>query len=161
MPQKVLFVCTGNSARSIMAESMLNALGGGRFRGYSAGSHPSGRVHPLAIEVLERNGFSAHGARTKDWHEFLRAGAPPMNVVITVCDEAAGEACPLFPGRPLSAHWGVPDPARAEGTEEQRRAAFRDVLIILRRRVQQLTSLPFEIIGPRELSAHLRDIGQY
>ena len=161
MPQNVLFLCTGNSARSIMAESILNALGGGRFRGYSAGSHPTGRVHPYAIDILERNGYSASGARSKDWSEFIRPDAPSMDIVITVCDEAAGEACPLFPGRPLSAHWGVPDPAHADCSEDQRRLAFREVLTILRRRVQQLTSLPFGMVGARELTVHLRDIGQY
>ena len=160
MPQNVLFLCTGNSARSIMAEAILNALGGERFRGFSAGSRPAGPVHPFAIETLERNGYSARGARSKDWREFSLPGAPTMDIVISVCDEAAGEL-PLMKGSPLIAHWGVPDPEQADGSEDQRRLAFREALTILRRRVQQLTSLPIDLIGPRELTAHLRDIGQY
>ena len=160
MPQNVLFLCTRNSARSIMAESVLNALGGERFRGFSAGSRPSGRVHPFAIEALERNGCSARGARSKDWREFSLPGAPTMDIVISVCDQASCEL-PLMKGSPLIAHWGVPDPEKAEGSDEQRRLAFREALGILRRRVQHLTSLPIELIGPRELTAHLRDIGHY
>ena len=139
----VLFLCTGNSARSIIAESLLNALGGGRFRAFSAGSHPKGEVHPLAIEVLSRGGYPTLEARSKSWDEFARPGAPAIDFVITVCDNAAAETCPVFPGRPVSAHWGMPDPAAAQGTADAQRDAFRDTLREMRRRVQQFTSLPF------------------
>jgi arsenate reductase (thioredoxin) len=158
-PLTVLFLCTGNSARSILAESMLNALGGGRFRALSAGSHPTGRVNALAIELLERNGYPASGLRSKSWDEFTRKDAPPIDFVITVCDAAAGEACPLFPGRPISAHWGIPDPAAVEGDEETRRDAFKSALATLRRRIQQFTSLPFESTDPAALLGALRAIG--
>jgi len=161
MPQNVLFLCSGNSARSIMAESLLNALGGGRFQGFSAGSRPTGQVHPIALELLERNGYPTALARSKGWVEFTTPSAPRIDIVITVCDEAAREACPLFPGHPLRAHWGVADPAAAIGDDAARRQAFERAFLILRRRVQQLTSLPFDIAGPREITMHLRDIGQY
>ena len=139
----VLFLCTGNSARSIIAESLLNALGGGRFRAFSAGSHPKGEVHPLAIEVLSRGGYPTLEARSKSWDEFARPGAPALDFVITVCDNAAAETCPVFPGRPVSAHWGMPDPAAVGGSAADQRDAFRDTLREMRRRVQQFTSLPF------------------
>ena len=139
----VLFLCTGNSARSIIAESLLNALGGGRFRALSAGSHPKGEVHPLAIEVLSRDGYPTLEARSKSWDEFARPGAPTIDFVITVCDSAAAETCPVFPGRPVSAHWGMPDPAAVAGSVADQRDAFRETLREMRRRVQQFTSLPF------------------
>jgi arsenate reductase len=158
-PLNVLFLCTANSARSIMAESLLNALGGGRFRGLSAGSHPSGRVNPLAIEALARGGYPVEGLRSKGWDEFARPDAPAIDFVITVCDNAAGEACPIFPGRPVSAHWGIPDPAAVEGDDDAKRRAFSEALGILRRRIQQFTSLPFESTDPRALGAALKAIG--
>ena len=155
----VLFLCTANSARSIMAESLLNALGGGRFRGFSAGSHPSGRVNPLAIEVLAKGGYPSGGLRSKGWEEFARRDAPPIDFVITVCDNAAGEVCPIFPGHPVSAHWGISDPAAVQGSDEEKRHAFAEALAILRRRIQQFTSLPFESTDPRALRSALRAIG--
>jgi arsenate reductase (thioredoxin) len=154
----VLFLCTGNSARSIIAESVLNSLGGGRLRAFSAGSHPTGRVNPLAIELLEKQGYGTRGARSKSWDEFAAPGAPAIDFVITVCDAAAGAACPLFPGHPTAAHWGVPDPAAVEGTPEERRAAFRAALDVLRRRIQRFTSLPFDSLDQRALQAMMREI---
>jgi arsenate reductase len=158
-PYRVLFVCTANSARSIIAESILNALGGGRFKAFSAGSHPSGRVNPLAIEELARNGYPVAGARSKGWEEFARKDAPAIDFVITVCDNAAGEACPIFPGRPVSAHWGVPDPAAVEGSDDDKRRAFAQALTTLRRRIQQFTSLPFDSVDRAALGGALREIG--
>ena len=139
-PHRVLFLCTANSARSIIAESLLNALGGGRFLAFSAGSHPSGRVNPLAIDVLARAGYPVEGVRSKSWEEFAAEGAPRVDFVITVCDNAAREACPVFPGRPVAAHWGVPDPAAVEGDEATRRQAFERALSALRSRVQEFVT---------------------
>lgn len=158
-PHTVLFLCTANSARSIMAESVLNALGGGRFRAFSAGSHPSGRVNPLALELLARNGYPAEGLRSKGWDEFARKDAPPIDFVITVCDNAAGEVCPIFPGRPVSAHWGISDPAAVEGGDEDKRRAFAAALATLRQRIQQFTSLPFDSVNRVALERLLREIG--
>lgn len=158
-PLDVLFLCTGNSARSIIAESLLNGLGGGRFRAFSAGSHPAGHVHPLALEVLARGGYTLEGLRSKSWDEFTRPGAPAMDFVITVCGDAAGEACPVFPGAAVRAHWGVPDPAAVEGTDAERRGAFQRTLEVMRRRVQQFTGLPFESAHPRVLRGAVADIG--
>jgi len=132
----VLFLCTGNSARSILAESILNHIGKGRFRGYSAGSHPKGEVHPFAIDVLISAGISVDGLRSKNWDEFSRPGAPEMDFVVTVCDNAAGETCPLWPGTPARAHWGIPDPAAAEGDESTRKDAFRTAFRQLESRIQ-------------------------
>lgn len=160
MTYNVLFLCTANSARSIIAESLLNALGGERFRAFSAGSHPSGRVNPHAIEVLAANGYPVSGVRSKGWDEFARPGARPIDFVITVCDAAAGETCPVFPGRPVTAHWGVPDPAAVTGSDEEKRRAFADVLVTLRRRVQTLTSLPFDSVDKIALRSQLREIGK-
>lgn len=159
-PVHVLFLCTGNSARSIIAEALLNGLGGGRFRGFSAGSHPLGRVNALALEVLARNGIATEGARSKSWDEFARPGAPRIDFVITVCGNAAGEVCPVFPGKPVSAHWGVPDPAAVEGTDEEKRQAFRHTLEVMRRRVQRFTSLPFESTDKRALKGAMAEIGE-
>ena len=160
MTYNVLFLCTANSSRSIIAESLLNALGGGRFRAFSAGSHPSGRVNPIAIDVLAANGYPVSGVRSKSWDEFVRPGAVPIDFVITVCDAAAGESCPIFPGRPVKAHWGVPDPAAVAGTDEEKRRAFIAVLGTLRRRVQTLTSLPLDSVDRIALSSRLREIGR-
>lgn len=141
-PQNVLFLCTGNSARSILAEALLNddAIGGGRFRGYSAGSQPKGTVHPLALDTLKENGLPTEGLRSKSWQEFAAADAPRMDFIFTVCDNAAAEACPLWPGHPVTAHWGLPDPAAVEGSDEEKRRAFKDTFTELRRRIQDFVS---------------------
>jgi arsenate reductase len=156
----VLFICTGNSARSILAEGLLNALGQGRFSAYSAGSHPKGEVHPLALATLERLGLPTTGYRSKSWDEFARPDAPTFDFIFTVCDNAAGEACPLWPGKPVSAHWGVPDPAAVVGTEEQQRKAFMDAAITLRRRIELFLSLPLQSLDALSLQRGLRDIGR-
>ena len=155
----VLFVCTANSARSIMAEAALNTLGGGRFRAFSAGSDPTGRVHPIALEVLARAGYSTAGLHSKDWSAFARSRAPRLDFVITVCDKAAGEACPPFPGAPLPSHWSIPDPAAVEGTDAEKRRAFRDALRMLARRVQRFTSLPFDSVDKDALRGSIEEIG--
>ncbi len=155
-----LFICTGNSARSILAEGILNALGQGRFRAYSAGSHPKGEVHPLALATLERLHLPATGYRSKSWDEFVAPGAPVFDFIFTVCDNAAGEACPLWPGTPVSAHWGVSDPAAVEGTEEQQHKAFMDAAIALRRRIELFLSLPLKSLDAMSLQRELRDIGR-
>ena len=156
----VLFLCTGNSARSILAEVQLNQLGGGKFRAFSAGSHPAGRVNPFAIDFLESNGLSTEGLRSKSWDEFAAPGAPVMDYVLTVCDQAAGEQCPFWPGQPISAHWGVPDPAAVEGTDEQKRRAFRDTAAIMRKRIELFTSLPIASLNRMSLQAKMDDIGK-
>lgn len=154
-----LFLCTGNSARSILAEGILNAVGQGRFRAWSAGSHPKGEVHPLARATLERLNLPTAGYRSKSWDEFVAPGAPVFDFIFTVCDNAAGEACPLWPGKPVSAHWGVPDPAAVKGTEEQQRKAFTDAAITLRRRIELFLSLPLKSLDAMSLQRELRDIG--
>lgn len=154
-----LFLCTGNSARSILAEGILNAVGQGRFRAWSAGSHPKGEVHPLALATLERLNLPTAGYRSKSWDEFVAPGAPVFDFIFTVCDNAAGEACPLWPGKPVSAHWGVPDPAAVKGTEEQQRKAFTDAAITLRRRIELFLSLPLKSLDAMSLQRELRDIG--
>jgi len=143
-----------------MAEVMLNHLGRGRFRAHSAGSHPVGRVNPLAIETMQRMGAETNGLRSKNWEEFAAPGAPPIDFVITVCDNAAGEACPIWPGRPVTAHWGVADPAAIEGSDEQRRAAFRDAASALRRRIELLLELPMEKLDRLATESRLKDIGR-
>lgn len=155
----VLFLCTGNSARSIMAEVLLNHLGRGRFRAHSAGSHPNGRVNPFSIATLESFGLPTQGLRSKSWDEFAAPGAPPIDFIITVCDNAAGEACPVWPGRPQTAHWGVEDPAAVEGPEAKKRAAFRDAATILRRRIELFLALPLAKLDERSLRTRLREIG--
>ena len=155
-----LFICTGNSARSILAEGLLNGLGNGRFRAYSAGSHPKGEVHPLALATLERLHLPATGYRSKSWDEFVAPDAPVFDFFFTVCDNAAGEVCPIWPGKPVSAHWGVPDPAAVEGSEEQRLKAFKDAALILRRRIELFLSLPLQRLDAMSLQRELRNIGQ-
>ena len=158
----VLFLCTGNSARSIIAEAVMNnlAMTKARFHAYSAGSFPKGKVNPMALEVLQSAGFSTEGLRSKSWDEFAKPGAPEMDFVFTVCDNAAGEVCPVWPGQPMTAHWGVPDPAAVQGTENKRRHAFADTLLALHRRIELFASLPLDSIDSMTLSHHIRSIGQ-
>ena len=155
----VLFLCTGNSARSILAEAYLNANGKGRFRAYSAGSHPSGRVNPFALELLARNGISTEGLRSKSWDEFASADAPRLDFVFTVCDNAAGEACPFWLGQPITAHWGVPDPAAVEGSDGDKRRAFHEAFVQLSNRIDLMLALPIESLERQALAAKLRAIG--
>ena len=159
-PFNVLFLCTGNSARSIMAEAILNGLGGGKFKAFSAGSRPVGRINPLALELLEKNRLPMQGLRSKDWSEFSRPGAPFMHFVFTVCDQAAAETCPVWPGQPMTAHWGVPDPAAVEGNEETRQKAFVKAYTELYRRISLFTALPFEKLDKLALKAKLDEIGR-
>jgi protein-tyrosine-phosphatase len=161
-PFNVLFLCTGNSARSIMAESILNHEGKGRFRAHSAGSHPTGHVNPLAIELLGENRMPVENARSKDWSEFAknRKDAPEMDFVITVCDSAAGEVCPVWPGQPMTAHWGVPDPAAVQGNLEAQRKAFREACHILLNRIRIFVSLPIDKLDRLSLQNKVRDIGR-
>ena len=140
----VLFLCTGNSARSILAEALLNTLGAGRFTAYSAGSHPAGTVQPLAAELARSLGYDTTRLRSKSWDEFAALMAPRMNFILTVCDSAAGETCPIWPGHPATAHWGIPDPASVTGDEATRRAAYRDAMLRLRQRIDLLLALPDE-----------------
>ena len=156
----VLFLCTGNSARSVMAEALLNVLGKGRFKAYSAGSHPSGQVQPIARELAEAIGYDARQLRSKDWDEFSVEGAPEMDIVITVCDNAAGESCPLWLGHPALAHWGVPDPVAATGDDADRRRAYTAAFALLRRRVELLLSLPLASLDHLAAQAKLREIGR-
>ena len=155
----VLFLCTGNSARSIMAEALLNHWGRGRFRGYSAGSFPTGRVNPHATSLLARMKIPAEGARSKSWDEFASPGAPELHFVITVCDNAAGEVCPLWPGQPMTAHWGIEDPAAATGDEIAVTNAFRHAFNALEHRIKAFTSLRVELLDRLKLKQHLDEIG--
>lgn len=141
-PRNVLFLCTHNSARSVMAEVLLNAHGGGRFRGYSAGSHPSGRINPFVLALLERMKLPTAGLRSKTWDEFALADAPVMDHIFTVCDQAAGEACPVWPGKPMTGHWGFPDPSSFEGTDAEKAAFTADVFRMIERRIRLFVSLP-------------------
>jgi protein-tyrosine-phosphatase len=156
----VLFLCTGNSARSIMAEVMMNAAGRGRFRAYSAGSHPTGQVHPLALEMLRPMRMPMDGLRSKSWDEFAGPAAPALDFVFTVCDKAAGETCPVWPGQPMTAHWGVEDPAAAEGSDDQIREAFLRAAQILRRRIDLFLCLPLASIDAMSLQRKLTEIGK-
>jgi arsenate reductase len=156
----VLFLCTGNSARSILAESLLNHWGRGRFRGFSAGSHPKGEVHPIALALLKQLSFPTEGLRSKPWDEFEAPGAPPLHFVFTVCDNAAAEVCPVWPGKPMSAHWGVPDPAAVEGSDADKWSAFRAAFQALENRVRAFTSLPLACLKGSALKAELERIGQ-
>lgn len=155
----VLFLCTGNSARSIMAEAMLNAMGKGRFKAYSAGSHPGGVVNPMAIEQIAHFGFDASGLRSKSWDEFASAHAPHMDFVITVCDKAAGEVCPFWPGQPMTAHWGFQDPAEAKGSEEEIRHTFARICREIKTRLDIFLSLPINKLEKLALQRELDQIG--
>jgi arsenate reductase len=156
----VLFLCTGNSARSILAESLLNSLGRGKFRAFSAGSYPKGRVHPMALQLLERMKLPTEGLRSKSWDEFAAAGAPPLDFIFTVCDNAAGEVCPVWPGKPTSAHWGIADPAAAEGTDADKTFAFRKAFKELETRIKLFTELPLASLDSMKLREALRAIGR-
>jgi arsenate reductase len=156
----VLFLCTGNSARSILAETYLNASGKGRFHAYSAGSHPTGKVNPYALELLERNRFPTDGLRSKAWDEFAAPDAPKMDIIITVCDQAAGEECPVWPGQPITAHWGVEDPAAVTGNDDAKRAAFLKAFAVLQRRIDLLTNLKMSALNRIATEQQLRTIGK-
>ena len=156
----VLFLCTGNSARSILAESLLNTLGKGRFRGFSAGSFPKGQVHPLALDLLKRMNLPSEGFRSKSWDEFAAPEAPPLDFIFTVCDNAAGEVCPVWPGKPATAHWGIPDPAAVEGTDADKAFAFRKAFKALETRIKLFTELPIASLDQMTLREKLRAIGQ-
>lgn len=158
--RNVLFLCTGNSARSIMAEAILNGSGTGPFRGFSAGSHPKGEVHPLALQTLENYGYPITGLRSKGWEEFAEAGAPVMDFVFTVCDNAAGEVCPVWPGQPMTAHWGIEDPAAALGTTLERAAAFATAFRYLKNRIAAFSALPLSKLDRIALKRHMDDIGR-
>lgn len=158
-PYNVLFICTGNSARSIIAEAVMNELAGERFVAHSAGSHPKGAVHPLALQVLASNGVSTEGLHSKGWEVFARPGAPTMHFVFTVCDQAAGEACPVWPGQPMTAHWGLPDPAAAEGDETVRARAFVDAFVTLKRRIQLMLALPLDSLDRLVIQREVKNIG--
>ncbi|MDO1476904.1 MULTISPECIES: arsenate reductase ArsC [Comamonas] len=155
----VLFLCTGNSARSILAEGILDHVGAGRFNAYSAGSHPKGAVHPLALATLRHMHMRDTGYRSKAWDEFAVSGAPRMDFVITVCDQAAGEVCPIWPGQPITAHWGLPDPSDVEGSEDVRQRAFIDTAVTLKRRIEFLMSLPLAKLETLAIQREVRDIG--
>jgi len=157
---EVLFLCTGNSARSILAEAILNRCGAGRFRAHSAGSHPKGAVHPMALEILRARRYETSALRSKSWDEFARPGAPSLDFVFTVCDKAAGEACPLWPGQPMTAHWGIEDPAAFEGPADQQRARFTRAYVELERRIDPFTNLPVESLDRMSLQARLDEIGR-
>jgi len=156
----ILVLCTGNSARSIMGEALFNTLGAGRFKAFSAGSHPTGRVNPFAIEQVKAVGYPMESLRSKSWDEFAAPGAPELDFVVTVCDKAAGEMCPLWPGQPVTAHWGFPDPAAVEGSDDVKRAAFAQTLRQMRNRVQLFLSLPIEALDHLAIEKKMRAIGQ-
>jgi len=158
-PLNVLFLCTGNSARSILAEAYLNARAEGRFRAYSAGSHPSGKVNPFALELLAKHGVETKGLRSKSWDEFAAPAAPQLHFVFTVCDNAAGEACPLWPGQPITAHWGVADPAAVQGSQDDKRKAFLKAFTELSTRINLMRALPMDKLDRQALAGKLRDIG--
>jgi arsenate reductase (thioredoxin) len=159
-PLNVLFLCTGNSARSIMAEALMDHWGAGRFKGYSAGSFPKGKVHPFALQLLGEAGLRTEGMRSKSWDEFAKPGAPVMDFVFTVCDQAAAEPCPVWPGQPVTAHWGLPDPAAAEGDAAARMLAFREAFRMLERRIQLLVALPIRALGTLALTRKVEEIGR-
>ena len=159
-PYNVLFLCTGNSARSIFAEVQLRVLGRGRFNAFSAGSHPAGKVHPMTLRLLENMRLPTDGLSSKSWDEFAGPKAAEMDFVFTVCDQAAGEQCPFWPGQPMTAHWGVPDPAAVEGDNEHRMRAFRDAAVTLKKRIELFISLPIEKLECLGLQAKVTDIGR-
>ncbi len=159
-PFNVLFLCTGNSARSVMAEAILNRIGMGKFRGFSAGSHPKGQVHPETIRLLQMLHYDTAGLRSKSWSEFADPGAPLLDFVFTVCDNAAGETCPVWPGQPMTAHWGIPDPAEATGTAAEKTLAFKDAYRMLERRISIFVSLPLRSLDRLSLQNKLREIGR-
>ena len=156
----VLFLCTGNSARSILAEALMNHLGKGRFRAFSAGSHPTGKVNPFAVKLLENQGLSVDDLRSKSWDEFGAPDSPPLDFVFTVCDNAAGEACPFWPGQPMTAHWGVEDPAAVEGDDALKMLAFRQAFRELENRIKLFASLPFQSLDKIRLKNKLDEIGK-
>jgi protein-tyrosine-phosphatase len=161
-PYRVLFLCTGNSARSILAEALINhpQIGQGKFEGYSAGSHPRGAVQPFALELLREQRLPTEHLRSKSWSEFADEGAAHLDFVITVCDNARDETCPVWPGQPMTAHWGVPDPATVAGSDEERRRAYRDTMRVLRRRIELFAALPIEKLSGLALQKRLRSIGR-
>ena len=159
-PYNVLFLCTGNSARSILAEAILNKIGKGKFAAYSAGSFPKNAVNPHTLRLLKRLGFSTESLRSKSWDEFAQPGAPEMDFVFTVCDQAANETCPVWPGHPMTAHWGVPDPAAVEGTEATVEASFREAFAMLRRRIELFVNLPVKSLDRMSLKTQLAQIGK-
>ena len=156
----VLFICTGNSARSILAEALMNHLGGGRFRAFSAGSHPNGRVNPIALSTLRQLHIATDAFRSKSWDEFAQPGAPVLDFAFTVCDNAAGEACPFWPGQPMTAHWGLPDPAAVEGSDEHKAKAFMDTAVALKRRIELMLALPLGTLAGISLQRELDRIGK-
>jgi arsenate reductase len=155
----VLFICTGNSARSIIAEGLMNQLGKGRFKAYSAGSHPKGEVHPLALHVLGKNDIDVSGFRSKSWDEFGQPNSPAFDFVFTVCDKAAGEVCPAWPGQPITAHWGMPDPAAVQGNAFAQESAFLETMVHMRRRIQLFLALPLTSLDRMAIQREVRDIG--
>jgi arsenate reductase len=160
-PYNVLFLCTGNSARSIMAEALLEHWGKGRFKAYSAGSFPKGAVHPMALDLLEKSRLSTSGLRSKSWDEFAKSGAPEMDFVFTVCDQAANEACPVWPGNPVTAHWGVPDPAAAEGAEAEKNRVIRIAFQALETRIKLFTALPLDKLDRMAIKRNVDEIGRH
>jgi arsenate reductase len=163
LPEKIyntLFLCTGNSARSILSEAILNRVGKGHFRAYSAGSHPTGSVNPVALEILGERGYALSELRSKSWDEFAAPGAPALDFIFTVCDDAAGEACPAWPGQPMTAHWGLPDPAAFEGPAEEKRCAFRRTYVVLERRIELFTRLGVDTLDRLSLQSQLDAIGK-
>jgi arsenate reductase len=159
-PFNALFLCTGNSARSIMAEAILNKLGAGKFHAYSAGSHPKGQLHPETLRLLQGLGYDTSGFRSKSWSEYAKPGAPPLDFVFTVCDNAASETCPVWPGQPMTAHWGVPDPAEARGNEAEIALAFKDAYRMLHQRIGIFTALPIRSLDQLTLQNKLKEIGR-
>jgi protein-tyrosine-phosphatase len=159
-PYNILFLCTGNSARSIIAEAILNKVGAGKFVAYSAGSQPKGQINPYTIQLLQSLGYETSRLRSKSWHEFARPGAPPLDFAFTVCDNAAGETCPLWPGQPMTAHWGVPDPAEATGTPAEVALAFKDAYRMLHQRIGIFVALPIRSLDQLSLQRRLHEIGR-
>ncbi|MGE0751428.1 MAG: arsenate reductase ArsC [Variibacter sp.] len=159
-PRNVLFLCTGNSARSIIAEAVLNKIGAGKFRAYSAGSQPRGEINPHTIRLLKGLGYDTSGFRSKSWNEFAKPGAPAFDFIFTVCDDAAGEACPVWPGKPMTAHWGIPDPAAVTGSDAEIALAFNETYRMLSRRIELLLALPLESLDRMATQARLNEIGR-